>query len=188
MSDWTVQLEFEEGTSSKFWRARVEGKTLYVNYGKIGTNGQTQVKDFASRADAMKEYEKLVREKRKKGYQDAGAGRGGGDDDEERDEDEDAAAGGDEDGGDDDEDEAPRKKPAAKPAAAAGKPAAPAARPSGGLRMVLEAGSRKVEAHLFLDGKTVRMDATETYASPDAAKKAYERLKKTLAGEGYREE
>lgn len=53
--------------------------------------------------------------------------------------------------------------------------------------MVLEAGSRKVETTLHLDGKTVRMEAVETYASPEAAKKAYERLKKTLAGEGYRE-
>ena len=184
MSDWTVQLEFEEGTSSKFWRARVEGKTLYVNYGKLGTNGQTQVKDFADRAGAMKEYEKLVREKRKKGYNDAGTGRGAGDEDEDKDEDEEAEGGGDAGGEDEDEDEAPRRKPAGKPAS---KPA-PAARPSGGLRMVLEAGSRKVETHLYLDGKTVRMDATESYASPEAAKKAYERLKKTLAGEGYREE
>ena len=55
MSDWTVQLEFEEGTSSKFWRARVEGKTLYVNYGKIGTTGQTQVKDMGDHASAVKE-------------------------------------------------------------------------------------------------------------------------------------
>ncbi len=62
MSDWTVSLEFEEGTSSKFWRARVEGKTLYVNYGKIGSTGQTQVKDFADSATAAKEYDKLVKE------------------------------------------------------------------------------------------------------------------------------
>ena len=54
MSDWTVHLEFEEGTSSKFWRARVEGKTLYVNYGKIGSNGQTQVKDFGDPAAARR--------------------------------------------------------------------------------------------------------------------------------------
>ena len=40
---------------------------------------------------------------------------------------------------------------------------------------------------LFLDGKTVRMDATESHASPEAAKKAFERLKRALAGEGYRE-
>ena len=54
MSDWTVHLEFEEGNSSKFWRARVEGKTLYVNYGKIGSAGQTQVNGFYSKSiDAL---------------------------------------------------------------------------------------------------------------------------------------
>jgi predicted DNA-binding WGR domain protein len=175
MSDWTVSLEFEEGTSSKFWRARVEGKTLYVNYGKIGSTGQTQVKDFADSATAAKEYDKLVKEKRKKGYVDAGGGGGGDTDDDDEDVDD-----ADDEGGDDDEDEAP-KKPVAKPAAA------PAARPAGGLKLVLEAGNRKVETYLYLDGKTVRMDAVEIYASPDSAKKAHERLKKTLLGEGYKE-
>jgi predicted DNA-binding WGR domain protein len=176
MSDWTVHLEFEEGTSSKFWRARVEGKTLYVNYGKIGTNGQTQVKDFADHAGAVKEYEKLIREKRKKGYTDSSGGR-------EEEEDEDLE----EEEEEEEEEEAakPKRRGAAKPAAAPA--AAPAARGGGGLRMVLEAGSRRVETTLFLDGKSVRMDASESYASPEAAKKAYERLKKTLAGEGYRE-
>jgi predicted DNA-binding WGR domain protein len=181
MSDWTVQLEFEEGTSSKFWRARVEGKTLYVNYGKIGTNGQTQVKDFGDHAGAVKEYEKLVREKRKKGYTDAsGGGR-------EEDEDEDLEA---EEGEEEAEEEERPKRKGAKAAAsarAAAPAAAPAARSSGGLRMVLEAGPRRVETQLFLDGKTVRMDAAESHASPEAAKKAYERLKRALAGEGYRE-
>lgn len=179
MSDWTVHLEFEEGTSSKFWRARVEGKTLYVNYGKIGSAGQTQVKDFGDTGTAQKEYDKLVREKRKKGYVDAGgAGREEGDEDEDIEDDED----GDEDGGDEEE-EAPRK-----PAARASVPApAPVSRPSGGLRLVLEAGSRRVETHLYLDGKTVRMDSVESYASPEAAKKAYERLRKVLGGEGYKE-
>jgi predicted DNA-binding WGR domain protein len=174
MSDWTVQLEFEEGTSSKFWRARVEGKTLYVNYGKIGTAGQTQVKDFADHATAMKEYEKVVREKRKKGYVDSSGGGREEDEDEELEDEE------------EEEEEAearPKRKAAGKQAAAA----APAARPAGGLRMVLEAGPRRVETQLFLDGKTVRMDATESHASPEAAKKAFERLKRALAGEGYRE-
>jgi predicted DNA-binding WGR domain protein len=174
MSEWTVHLEFEEGTSSKFWRARVEGKTLYVNYGKIGSNGQTQVKDFANGDGAQKEYDKLVREKRKKGYVDSGGGSGDEDDDDDDD---------DGDEGDDEEEAAP-KKPAKVAAPAA--PAA-AARPTGGLKLVLEAGSRKVETHLFVDGKTVRMDSIETYASPEAAKKAHDRLKKTLIGEGYKE-
>ena len=176
MSEWSVHLEFEEGTSSKFWRARVEGKTLYVNYGKIGSAGQTQVKDFGNPDGAQKEYDKLVREKRKKGYADAGGG-GGGDEDEDEDGD------GEEDEGGDDEEEAPPKKVAK----AAPTTAPAAARPSGGLKLTLEAGSRKVETHLHIDGKTVRMDTIETYASPEAAKTAHERLKKTLIGEGYKE-
>jgi len=168
MSDeWQAHLEFEEGTSSKFWRARVDGKTLYVNYGKIGSNGQTQIKDFADNGTAMKELDKLVREKRKKGYIDAGGEGGGGDTIEDEI---------DEDQEEDEEDEKP-----------APRPSAPAQRPAGGTRMVLEAGARKVEAHLVLDGKTVRMESMESYASPEAAKKAFERLKKTLAGEGYKE-
>ena len=68
MSEWMVHLEFEEGSSSKFWRARVEGKTLYVNYGKIGTNGQTKTKTFADEMKAKKEYDKLLAEKTGKGY------------------------------------------------------------------------------------------------------------------------
>jgi predicted DNA-binding WGR domain protein len=182
MSEWTVHLEFEEGNSSKFWRARVEGKTLYVNYGKIGSNGQTQVKDFPTSAAATNEYEKLVREKRKKGYDDAGGGGGGGGGDED---DKDAEGGDDEEGSDDDdEDEPPKKlaKPIAKPVAAAPVAAKPA-----GHRMVLESGNRKVEAYLSLDGKTLRMDSIETYATPEAAKKAHDRLKKMLAGEGYKD-
>jgi predicted DNA-binding WGR domain protein len=176
MSNWTVHLEFEEGTSSKFWRARVEGGTLYVNYGKIGSAGQTQVKDFGTPDAANKEYDKLVRDKRKKGYVDAGSGGSPAEDD-----DEDV---GDDDGGDDDEDEAAAPPPR-KPAASA--PAAAAPRPAGGVRLVLEAGNRKVETYLYLDGKQVRMDSTETYTSPEAAKKAHERLKKMLLGEGYKD-
>lgn len=177
MSEWTVHLEFEEGTSSKFWRARVEGKTLYVNYGKIGSAGQTQVKDFGDGGAAQKEYDKLVREKRKKGYVDSGGGGGGGDEDEDEELDD--------DGGDEDEDEAPPPKKAAPPVARPAPPAA--AKPTGGLRLVLEAGSRKVETNLYLDGKTMRMESVESYASPEAAKKAYERLRKVLGGEGYKE-
>jgi predicted DNA-binding WGR domain protein len=185
MSDWTVHLELVEGTSSKFWRARVDGKTLYVNYGKIGAAGQTQVKDFADPAAAKAEYDKLVREKRKKGYDEAGKAGVAATDDEDDDD-----ATGDEDAGDD-EDAPPapsKKKPApAKPAPAA-RPAAPASAPSTpGHRMVLDAGGRKVETTLHLDGNTMRMDARETYATSDAAKKAFERMKKLLAGDGYKD-
>lgn len=182
MSDWTVHLEFEEGTSSKFWRARTEGQTLYVNYGKIGSAGQTQVKDFGDAASAAKEYDKLVKEKRKKGYVDAAGGGGDGGGDEDEDEDNDA-----DDGDDEDEDDAPPKKKAAAPAPAA-KPAAAAAsgRPANATKLVLDAGARKVETYVWIDGTTVHMDSVETYANPDAAKKALERLKKALGGDGYK--
>jgi predicted DNA-binding WGR domain protein len=180
MADWTVHLEFEEGTSSKFWRARTEGQTLYVNYGKIGSAGQTQVKDFGDAASATKEYDKLVKEKRKKGYVDAGGGGGGGDDE---DEDNDADDG----DGDEDEDDAPPppKKAAAAPAPAP-KAAAASGRPASATKLVLDAGARKVETYVWIDGTTVHMDSVETYANPDAAKKALERLKKALGGEGYK--
>lgn len=200
MSDWTVQLEFEEGTSSKFWRARVEGKTLSVNYGKIGSNGQTQVKDLADPAAANKEYDKLVAEKRKKGYVDAGsgAGRSQADDDEIDEDDEDAEPDGADDA-DDDKDDRPARKPASKRAPAPAPPTkpapatpasktAPAAAPHGapGHRLVLDAGGRRVETTLYFDGNTLRMDSHETYASTEAASRAFERLKKLLAGEGYK--
>jgi predicted DNA-binding WGR domain protein len=189
MSDWTVHLEFEEGTSSKFWRARVEGKTLYVNYGKIGANGQTQVKEFGDPAAARAEYDKLVREKRKKGYQEAGArSEGAADDDGDRDDESDEGKAGDEDRDEDDE-PPPARKATTKPATAkpaAGRTAGPAASSPPGHRLVLDAGGRKVETTLYLDGATVRMDSRETYASGEAATKAFERLKRILGGEGYK--
>src|SRR5262245_46495811 len=143
MSDWTVHLEFEEGTSSKFWRARVDGKTLYVNYGKIGSNGQTQVKDFANAAGAQKEYETLIGEKKKKGYVEAGGG-GGDDDEDDDDEDEDN-----DEGAEDEEEEAPAKK---KKAAAPEKPSGGSSRKPDA-KLVLEAGQRKVETSIYIDGK-----------------------------------
>lgn len=179
MSDWQVHLECEEGTSSKFWRARVEGGTLYVNYGKIGTTGQTQVKELGPDG-ARKELDKLVREKRKKGYVDAGTGGGGGGA---------ADEGGEEEGDEDeDEDEAPRPKakPAkAAPAAAAPPAAPPAARAAVTARLRLSRGGRDVTTTLTLDGATVRLDALETYATPDAARAAFERLRAAMAAEGH---
>jgi predicted DNA-binding WGR domain protein len=181
VSDWQVHLEFEEGTSSKFWRARVEGKTLYVNYGKIGSNGQTQVKEFANTEGAQKEFDKLVREKRKKGYADAGGGGGDADEDDDDDEDE----GEDDEGGEgDDEDEpAPRKKSGLAALAAA---AASDDDDEGDL-YTMTAGKKKIELRISLDGKSVRMKTVEIYESTDAAKKALDRLKKNLVAEGYKE-
>jgi predicted DNA-binding WGR domain protein len=69
---WEVSLQAVEGGSKKFWRARVEGGSLYVNFGRIGTGGQTQVKDLGTEPKARAELDKVAGSKRRKGYEDAG--------------------------------------------------------------------------------------------------------------------
>ncbi|MCB9610482.1 MAG: WGR domain-containing protein, partial [Polyangiaceae bacterium] len=65
-----VQLEFQDDRSHKFWEIRVEGDAHVVRYGRVGTQGQTKTKTFASNELATKAAEKLVESKRKKGYVD----------------------------------------------------------------------------------------------------------------------
>jgi predicted DNA-binding WGR domain protein len=69
---WEVSLQVVEGGSKKFWRARVEGGSLYINFGRIGTAGQTQVKELGSETKARAELDKVAGSKRRKGYEDAG--------------------------------------------------------------------------------------------------------------------
>ena len=61
-------FEYTDEKSSKFWEITLEGVSFTVRYGKIGTAGQTQTKDFASPEIALREAEKLLKEKVKKGY------------------------------------------------------------------------------------------------------------------------
>lgn len=67
------EMMFQEGTSNKFWRIELSGSSHTVTFGKVGTNGQTQTKEFDSDAEAAKSYDKLVAEKLKKGYQETGS-------------------------------------------------------------------------------------------------------------------
>ncbi len=62
------EYQLVEGTSRKFWAIELEGATHTVQFGRIGTAGQTQTKEFKSLEEAQKAYEKLVHEKVKKGY------------------------------------------------------------------------------------------------------------------------
>lgn len=59
---------FQDFKSQKFWSVDVQGTDVVVNYGKLGTDGQTQVKNFASPEEAEKAAGKLIAEKTKKGY------------------------------------------------------------------------------------------------------------------------
>jgi len=74
-------FEFVEGTSNKFWEIWSEGNEVFTRYGKIGSDGQTTVKDQGSADGAKKLYDKLVREKTGKGYEEQGASGGDVDDD-----------------------------------------------------------------------------------------------------------
>ncbi|MCP3102331.1 WGR domain-containing protein [Myxococcus sp. K15C18031901] len=62
------RYEFKEGSSNKFWEITLEGNSFTAKWGRIGTDGQEKTQEFDSEEAAQKEYDKLVREKEKKGY------------------------------------------------------------------------------------------------------------------------
>ena len=74
MSEWQVSLIFQDDKSNKFWRARCVGNNLEVNFGRIGSQGQSQAKRYDSPEDAARERDKQAREKYKKGYVDGDGG------------------------------------------------------------------------------------------------------------------
>ena len=74
MSEWQVSLIFQDSKSNKFWRARCLGNNLEVNFGRIGSQGQSQAKRYDSPEDAAAELQKQAREKYKKGYVDGEGG------------------------------------------------------------------------------------------------------------------
>jgi len=63
------RYEFVEGTSKKFWEIELDGSSFTTTYGRIGTDGQTSMKEYDSDEKAKKEYDKLIAEKTKKGYE-----------------------------------------------------------------------------------------------------------------------
>jgi predicted DNA-binding WGR domain protein len=67
------RFEFSAGGSDKFWEIEIEGNDVTVRYGRIGTHGLSQTKNFADATTAKKEHDKLVAEKLKKGYVEVGA-------------------------------------------------------------------------------------------------------------------
>jgi predicted DNA-binding WGR domain protein len=70
----TREFQLKDGSSDKFWRITLDGKSYTVNFGRTGTQGQTQTKELASDDEARKTYEKLVAEKLKKGYAETTSG------------------------------------------------------------------------------------------------------------------
>ena len=56
----------ESVSGGKFWEVRVVGTELTTTYGKLGDGGNTSTKDLGDEAKAIKEAEKLVKQKEKK--------------------------------------------------------------------------------------------------------------------------
>ncbi|HSI10334.1 MAG TPA: AAA domain-containing protein, partial [Rariglobus sp.] len=65
-------LKYTEGDSKKFWEIIVTGKNFAVRFGRIGTPGQTQQKQFETEAEAQRSAEQLIQSKLRKGYSDEG--------------------------------------------------------------------------------------------------------------------
>ncbi|MBY7445561.1 WGR and DUF4132 domain-containing protein [Escherichia fergusonii] len=59
---------YQDEKSHKFWAVEQQGNELHISWGKVGTNGQSQVKSFADAAAAEKAELRLIAEKVKKGY------------------------------------------------------------------------------------------------------------------------
>ncbi|MDI7215029.1 leucine-rich repeat domain-containing protein [Leptospira santarosai] len=64
-------LTYQDEGSNKFWSIDVSGSTFTVTFGKAGSSGQSSVKTFDDEQECLKEAEKLLREKLKKGYLEA---------------------------------------------------------------------------------------------------------------------
>jgi len=59
---------YQDAKSDKFWDIEFEGTTQTVVYGKTGTAGREAIKEFATAEECIKESEKLIAQKLKKGY------------------------------------------------------------------------------------------------------------------------
>ena len=66
----TTYLEYTTGKSNKFWELTRDGSNNKVRYGPIGTSGKFQVKTLANEEAAQRDAERLINQKRKKGYAD----------------------------------------------------------------------------------------------------------------------
>ncbi|WP_405749658.1 DUF4132 domain-containing protein [Streptomyces sp. NBC_00012] len=65
--------EYVEGTASKFWETEAEGTAVTVRYGRCGSDGRTQTKEYASAEAAAAQVVKTIAEKEKKGYREVGS-------------------------------------------------------------------------------------------------------------------
>ena len=61
-------LEYVGGNSAKFWEIETVDNTATVRFGRICTDDQTQTKTLPSAEAATRHAEKLINQKKAKGY------------------------------------------------------------------------------------------------------------------------
>jgi len=66
-------FEYVGGGHNKFWTVQVRGKFFFATWGRIGTAGQSQPKEFPSNRAAMEYATKMIGEKTGKGYTEVAA-------------------------------------------------------------------------------------------------------------------
>jgi predicted DNA-binding WGR domain protein len=62
------EFHYTDERSNKFWAITQKSHTLVVEFGRVGSQGQKQIKELGSRAEAEKTADKLINAKLKKGY------------------------------------------------------------------------------------------------------------------------
>jgi predicted DNA-binding WGR domain protein len=67
-TNMTRRFEFVGGSSAKFWEVSTSDKEVTVRFGRLGTDGQTQTKEFPDTAAAQRHVDKLIAQKTGKGY------------------------------------------------------------------------------------------------------------------------
>jgi predicted DNA-binding WGR domain protein len=64
----TRRFKFVGGNSAKFWQVTVAGTKVFVRFGRLGTEGRLQSKEFSSAAAASGHAQRLIAQKSAKGY------------------------------------------------------------------------------------------------------------------------
>jgi predicted DNA-binding WGR domain protein len=69
-----LELSEEEGVAHKFYEVVVNGNDVTIRFGRIGDSGQSKTTTYPTPEKALAEATKKLKEKRKKGYEDAVVG------------------------------------------------------------------------------------------------------------------
>ena len=62
------RYEFSDGQSHKFWEVSLDGPSLRIRFGRVGSDGQARTKEFESADEAREAHARTIAEKLEAGY------------------------------------------------------------------------------------------------------------------------